>query len=104
MDQNDMHSDEQQDESMIKDVLQKIIDEMDGLEAQRINPKAAVVKKAEVVQEPQVDDSDLDPSVLNELLSKVDSADENGELPEDKALGLPDEVMLAIKKKREMKA
>ncbi len=110
------HGDETQDVDMIKQVLQKIVDEMDGLEANRIHPKMAamhmdITKGPEGSPEEEKGESadmeanegDLDPEILSKLLDKAGSADESGALPEDNQSGLPDEVMAAVNKKKGLK-
>lgn len=106
------HADEAEDADMIKSVLQKIIDEMDGLEANRIHPKMAMqmdITKApegspeeEKGEDPSMeqDEADLDPEILSKLMDKAGTADDSGELPEDKSAGLPDSVMAAVNKKK----
>lgn len=97
-----------QDKDMIKSVLQKIIDEMDMMETERIMPEHRRPKmmkmEAEVVR-PQEDmeSEELDPTVLGELMSKAGEADESGALPEDRESDLPPEIAEAVKRKKEMK-
>lgn len=105
MNEDMSHEDATQDASMITSVLRKIADEMDGLEANRIHPRvekmeiAAVAPKAEEPEEEETEDG-LDPEILGKLLEKAGAADESGALPEDHENELPDEVMMAIKKKK----
>jgi len=102
------HDDQSPDADMIKQVLQKIIDEMDGLEANRIHPKMSAMKlevetPKENMQEGGVEEpteDGLDPEILSQLMDKAGSADETGELPEDKESVLPPEIAMAVKKKK----
>lgn len=104
------HEDVKQDKDMIKSVLQKIIDEMDMMESDRIMPehrKPKMVKtEVEVVkpaEEMEMESDELDPAVLSELMNKAGEANESGELPEDQEMDLPPEIADAVKRKREMK-
>lgn len=103
------HDDKTQDADMIKTVLQKIIDEMNGLESDRIMPeerKPKMVKTEVEVMKPmeeEMESDDLDPNVLGELMSKAGEANESGELPEDRESDLPPEIAEAVKRKKEMK-
>jgi hypothetical protein len=60
------HDDQDQDAEMIKQVLQKIITEMDGLESHRIHPKvmAAHVDIAAPKDGSQPDDSEMPPTPM----------------------------------------
>ncbi len=103
------HEDMSQDKDMIKSVLQKIIDEMDMMESDRIMPESRRPKmmkmEVEAVKpmDEMEDEEGLDPAVLGELMNKAEEADESGELPEDKEMGLPPEIAEAVKRKKEMK-
>lgn len=117
--QDDMmqHEDQSQDESMIKQVLQKIIDEMDGMEANRIHPKMMAAKidvapmhdesmepKAEEMSETSEEESsELDPSVLSSLMEKAGSVNEDGASPEDSMDDLPPSIADAVRKKKGLK-
>jgi hypothetical protein len=104
------HDDEMQDVDMIKQVLQKIVDEMNGLEANRIHPKMAAVKvdavmpkddsKMDGEPEPDADDQNLDPAILSQLMDKAGHADDSGALPEDHESDLPPEIAAAVQKKK----
>lgn len=103
------HEDMSQDKDMIKAVLQKIIDEMDTMESDRIMPDhrkpkvmAMEVKTAQPMEE-DMESDELDPNVLGELMSKAGEADESGSLPEDRESDLPPEIAEAVKRKKEMK-
>lgn len=122
----DMNKQEDQDQpddaSMIKQVLQKIIDEMDSLESSRIHPKVEVMHLSEgsegipnpnensaetpMQAEPENMEAEpnqhepLDPKVLEELMAKATTADDQGSLPEDQENAFPDEIQQAINKKR----
>lgn len=101
-----MHEDKAQDMDMIKTILQKIIDEMGSMEADRIMPESRKPKmmKMEVETMKPVDsmeDEELDPNVLGELMDKAGQADESGELPEDKESDLPPEIADAVRRKKE---
>lgn len=109
MEQEMPHDDAPQDMAMIAKVLQKIVDDMNGLESDRIHPKSmkveAVAPVAEEMpmEEPEeMTEDGLDPDILGKLMEKAGSADETGELPEDKEMGLPDEVLMAVKKKKSL--
>lgn len=100
------HEDMSQDKDMIKSVLQKIIDEMDMMETERIMPESRRPKmmkmEVEAVKPSEDMESDeLDPSVLDELMSKAGEADESGALPEDRESDLPDEIRDAVSRKKE---
>lgn len=106
----DMMPQENSSQDMIKSVLQKIIDEMGSLEADRIMPdhrKPKMVKmEVEAVkptEEMDMEDEELDPAVLGELMDKAGQADESGELPEDKESDLPPEIAEAVKRRKEPK-
>lgn len=106
----DMMPQENSSQDMIKSVLQKIIDEMGSLEADRIMPdhrKPKMVKmEVEAVkptEEMDMEDDELDPNVLGELMDKAGQADESGELPEDKESDLPPEIAEAVKRRKEPK-
>lgn len=102
-----MPQDMNQDKDMIKSVLQKIIDEMDTMESDRIMPESrrpkAVemeVKTAQPMDE-EMESDELDPNVLGELMSKAGEADESGALPEDRESDLPPEIRDAVSRKKE---
>lgn len=111
------HDDQAQDTDMIKDVLQKIIDEMNDMESQRMLPDghpskhveiAAKVEPSDMDQQPteQSDDSsDHNDADLSALLGKADSADSDGSLPEDHEEDLPPEIsaLIAEKRKQQLK-
>jgi hypothetical protein len=104
MDHSD--GDESQDMDMIKKVLQKIIDEMDGMEADRLSPASAKPKAAEAPAEASPmdqmpeDESDDSSPMLPDLMSKADSADSEGMLPEDKESDVPPELAAIIAEKK----
>lgn len=95
---------------MIKSILQKIIDEMGSMEADRIMPEdrkpkvmkmeVEAVKPMEAEMEDEMED-ELDPNVLGELMNKAGEADESGELPEDRESDLPPEIAEAVRRKKE---
>ncbi len=94
---------------MIKTILQKIIDEMNTLESDRImpddrKPKAVEVEIAATSAKPEgiegTDEEGLDPTVLTDLMAKADEADETGALPEDAANDLPPEISEAVRRKK----
>lgn len=105
------HDDQAEDADMIKQVLQKIIDEMDSLEAGRIHPKM-VAAKVDVAAspehpgieddqpEPDADDQGLDPDVLKQLMDKAGSADDSGATPDDQLGDLHPDVAMAVRKKK----
>lgn len=103
------HEDTHQDADMIKTILQKIIDEMNTMESDRImpderKPKVMAAKVDVMAPAPDEEESDeLDPNVLGELMNKAGEADESGELPEDKESDLPPEIADAVRRKKEMK-
>ena len=98
---------------MIKSILQKIIDEMGQLESDRImpdsrKPQAVSVEIEAGVHKPdemdtEIDDEELDPAVLGELMTKAGEADETGALPEDAANDLPLEISEAVRRKKELR-
>ena len=94
---------------MIKEILQKIIDEMGTLESDRImpehrRPKAMKieVESATPVVSKEIEDEELDPSVLSELMNQAGNADETGALPEDTENDLPPEISEAVRRKRKI--
>lgn len=97
-----------QDKDMIKSVLQKIIDEMDTMESDRIMPESRRPKMMKMEVEAvkpmdETEDEELDPAVLSELMSRAGEADESGALPEDREMGLPPEIAEAVKRRKEPK-
>lgn len=112
------HDDMAQDSEMIKTVLQKIISEMDQLEAERIAPnkfRGGIVKgvdhptanHAETVPEAEPENQDdqhepLDPNILKTLLDKAGQADESGALPEDHESELPETIIAAVREKKKL--
>lgn len=103
------HEDMSQDKDMIKSVLQKIIDEMDMMESDRIMPEhrrpKAMKMEVEAVSpmQEEMESDELDPTVLGDLMSKAGEADESGALPEDRESDLPPEIAEAVRRKKEMK-
>lgn len=105
------NSQENSPHDIIKEILQKIIDEMGTLESDRIMPEhrkpkvmALEVEAAvPVSDELDVEDDELDPTVLNELLTKADDADETGAFPEDAEDDLPPEIGMAVRRKKKLK-
>lgn len=110
------HDDLPQDAEMIKSVLHKIIDEMDALEAGRINPK--MVAKVDVAvphnestepaaeeasETPEEESSELDPEVLKQLMDKAGHADESGATEEENTDELPPSLADAVRRKKAMK-
>jgi len=101
------HEDKQQDADMIKTILQKIIDEMNTMESDRIMPEERKPKvmaaKVDVMTPESMDEGsdELDPTVLSELMTKAGEADESGSLPEDRASDLPPEIMDAVSRRKE---
>lgn len=100
------HEEMNQDKDMIKSVLQKIIDEMDMMESDRIMPESRRPKamKMEVeavspIQE-ETESDELDPTVLSDLMARADEADESGALPEDRENDLPPEIRDAVSRRR----
>ena len=106
------HEDQKQDTDMIKTVLQKIIDEMNEMEAGRIMPEerkpklmAAEVKTVEapaMEEEMGEEGPELDQGVLSELMGKAESADEEGNMPEDQDDELPSELADLVRSKRKL--
>jgi hypothetical protein len=107
------HDDMSQDADMIKTVLQKIIDEMNGFEANRIMPDshkpkmmaAKVDISANPIEETQAEmpdenSSEMKPDVLKELLDKAGTADDSGSLPEDNTEGLHPSIAALVAEKR----
>lgn len=115
----EQHDDQSQDADMIKKVLQKIIDEMDGLEANRIHPKVEVMKlsggsdgvphpmtnHAETQEEAEPENQDnqheeLDPEILKTLLDRAGDANDSSSQSESDFLDLPPAVADAVRKKK----
>ena len=121
MPQDDENQEKQQ-MDMIKTTLQKLIDDMNTLEAGRIAPKPSVPapmglsEGSHGIPNPNEDDAEtpdeaepenqdnqhgeLDPSILKSLLEKAGSADEDGSLPEDQEHDFPQEVQNLVNEKR----
>ena len=115
------HGDEAQDAEMIKSVLQKIIDEMNGMEADRIMPahmkpgyahgdvvapEHPAENHAETLDEaePENEANELDQNVLETLMEKAEGAHEDGSTDEDVEADLPPTIVEAIRiKKQQMK-
>lgn len=113
---------ESHDPEMVKSVLQKIIDDMNGLESDRIHPKTAPMKlsegsagipnpnenEAETPMQAEPEDHEgeanqhgpLDPEVLKQLMDKATNANDDGSLPEDQENAFPSEIQDAINRKR----
>lgn len=95
---------------MIKTILQKIIDEMNMLESDRIMPENRRPKAVQIEIEADVhkpdelgdDTEELNPVVLDELMAKADEADETGALPEDAGDDLPPEIAEAVYRKKKL--
>lgn len=108
------HDDEKQDVDMIKTVLQKIIDEMNEMESQRMLPDGHPSKHVEIaakvepsenpeeesMESPEEEASEHDDGALSDLLGKADHADEEGALPEDHEEELPPEIQALVAEKR----
>jgi hypothetical protein len=112
---DNMHDDQTQDLDMLKGILQKVIDEMNDMETNRIlpdgHPKKKMAVEATVAAEPspmddmgeempEEENGELDPAVLKELMDKAGQADESGALPEDQQDDLPPEVAAAVAARR----
>lgn len=100
------HDDKPQDMDMIKTVLQKIVDEMNTMESDRImpdsrKPKAMAMEIKTTQPMDEMESDELDPTVLSELMNKAGEADESGALPEDRENDLPPEIRDAISRKKE---
>ncbi len=113
------HDDMPQDAEMIKTVLQKIIDEMNGLESNRIMPESRKPKmvaaqvdiaakpeegspQEESMESPEEESSEMNPEVLKQLMDKAGQADESGAMPEDHADELHPAIADLIRKKKGM--
>src|SRR5216684_1717039 len=108
------HDEMNQDADMIKNVLQKIIDEMNGLEANRIHPKMMSAKVAvvpghdesaenpteEASETPEEEKSELDPEVLKQLMDKAGTTDDSGSEPNDHMDELPSSLADMVRKKK----
>lgn len=115
------HDDEAQDSEMIKSVLQKIVDDMNSLEANRIMPEHKKPgyamgggipnpeeNKAELPQqaEPETQTNQhepLSPEVLKDLMEKAEHADESGATPEDEMEGLHPHIAAIVAMRRKEK-
>lgn len=120
---------EKQQMDMIKTTLQKLIDDMNTMEAGRIAPPKpdvptspdasaplALSEGSHGIPRPNEDHAEtpdeaepenqfnqheeLDPNILKSLLEKAGSADEEGSLPEDQENDFPQEVQNAVNEKR----
>jgi len=106
------HEDMKKDTDMIKSVLQKIIDDMNEYEADRImpeerKPKAIIAEvksmEANPMDEMDADDSEeLNPDVLSQLLEKADKSNPEGETEEDAEEGLDPEIARLVREKRKL--
>jgi hypothetical protein len=103
------HEDMIQDKDMIKSVLQKIIDDMNAYEADRImpeerKPKAVIadVKSVEISPEEEGmnDEEGLNPEILAQLMEKAETASPEGETAEDVEEGLDPEIAALVREKR----
>jgi hypothetical protein len=103
------HEDQKQDADMIKSVLQKIIDDMNAYEADRImpeerKPKAVIAEVKSVEATPldgiESDEEGLNPEVLAQLMEKADTASPEGETEEDMDEGLDPEIARLVQEKR----
>lgn len=119
-------NDEKTQMDMIKTTLQKLIDDMNTLEAGRIAPPKpdastppaplGLSEGSHGIPRPNEDDAEtpdeaepenqdnqhgeLDPNILKTLLEKAGSSDEDGSLPEDVEHEFPQEVQNAVNEKR----
>lgn len=97
----------------IKSMLQKVVDEMDSMESNRILPDGhpskmtAMAVKATpeagiAADEPDMNDdsTDMDPNVLSQLMDKATTADDSGTLPEDQNSDLPPEILAAVERNK----
>jgi len=97
-----------QEKDMIKSVLQKIIDDMNSYEADRImpearKPKAVVAEVKSIEAEPieaELDDEGLNPEVLAQLMETAEKASPEGETDEDMEEGLDPEIARLVQEKR----
>lgn len=102
------HEDQKQDADMIKSVLQKIIDDMNSYEADRImpmerKPKAVMAEVKSIETEPmeeEMDDEGLNPEVLAQLMEKAETTSPEGETEEDIDEGLDPEIARLVQEKR----
>jgi hypothetical protein len=109
MDNMDMPQGASQDTSadvdLIKQVLMKVIKEMDKMDADSLMPEhrrpAPKLSAPAPADDMPMDDSEEDPSFLPSLMDKAGSADEDGTLPEDKQDSVEPEIaaIVAAKKK-----
>ncbi len=105
-----MLSNEHDPKDMIKMILQKIIDEMNTLESDRIIPDDRKPKAVKVEVESAIplavegeEDEDLDPTVLTDLMTKAGEADETGALPDDIEGDFPPEINDAVRRRKQVK-
>lgn len=105
-----MIHDEHDTKDMIKIILQKIIDEMNTLESDRIMPEDRKPKAVKVEVESAIpiavegeEDEDLDPTVLTDLLTKAGEADETGAPLDDIVGDFPPEINDAVRRRRQVK-
>jgi hypothetical protein len=102
------HEDQKQDADMIKSVLQKIIDDMNSYEADRImpeerKPKAVVAEVKSVEAQPEeegMDEEGLNPEVLSQLLEQAGQANEDGSTEEDTLDGLHPDIAAIVREKK----
>lgn len=112
------HNDEMQDLDMIKRVFQKVVSDMEQMESDRLmpdhmKPKMEVAKidvtsptsEHEMSESPEMEseEHELDPEILNQLMDKANSADDEGSTEEDHVDELDPELADAVRKKKAMK-
>ncbi len=101
---NDSHDDKSQDMDMIAQVLHKIADDMQGLEAGRFHPSAPVSADVHAEVEPNegTPEEESSPEDLQELLGQSDKANDDGSMPDDHDGSLPPAIaaLVAEKKKK----
>lgn len=106
--------DRDEDAALAKDVLHKMVGDMEGYEAYRIHPmkpehegvKNPTANDGESFDEAEPENSgnqhDLNPKVLSDLLHKAESAHEDGSTKEDMEEELPEEIRSAVNRKRKV--
>jgi len=102
-----MHDDEKQDADMISQVLRKIADEMDQMDADGYLPDHMKPKHAEIMveahnePEPTEHDEEDGQDNLPELMDKASSADDEGNLPEDKEEHIDPSIAAIVSQKKQ---
>lgn len=114
MPQDMQQDDNTQDPQMIIQMLQKVINDMKSMEADRLmpdhmKPKVEMAKvdvmapKDDMPMDDSDQSSDLDPEIMKQLMDKANHADDSGSTPDDSMNELDPEIADAVRAKKGMK-